>query len=445
MNNSFVNDTHQIILLQKPPKYRWIILILNSLGITFFFMVVQIFPSFSNEAMETLDISYATYGWISTSAYLTYGIFLLIGGPLGSKIGTKKIAALGIPFAITAHIFWPFCDSVIGFIILRLIGGISGGLYVGYILAATAFWFPTKERALASGILTGCIGLGYSIDSFFANILLNAGFEWKVAGALIIVVPGVLLFILYILLAKDFKTVYKGHTIVDEILPQTKHKATGSCIDIKYMPDTLGGTIKSPLFIAMSIAIMMNCGMVYTIASFLPLLLEVDMGFGAETAAAILSSTFLSMLLFSPIGGVVSDRFLGQKRSYALIAAFIVTLVTAIIIPHASLAVMPVILFLFYGGMPICNGPYWALPEEIFNPKFGGTLSSALLFMGVFAGTVAQPLIGALVDSTGTNMSSLYVYIAFSVIGLGTSIFIFIKEKQLKTKSGQSGAARRDA
>lgn len=430
---TITNTEKECVMLNKPPRYRWIFLVLNCLGITFFFMVVQLFSSFSNEAMESLDISYTTYGFISTTSYFSYGIFLLIGGPLGTKIGTKKLALLGLPFAIIAHVFWPFCDSVALFIVLRFIGGISGGLYVGWLLSATAVWFPAKERALAGGILTGCIGLGYSVDSFFANILLNAGFEWRTAGMLMIVVTGIVLMILYAAIAKDFRDVYKGYTIVDEILPggskqSDTYKEDGLTLD--KLPTTLAKSIKSPMFVFLSLVIMMNCGTVYTVASYLPLLLEVDLGFGAETVASILVVTFLAMLISSPIGGVISDRFMGQKRSYALIIGFVITLITCMYIPYAPMAVLPLILFLFYGGIPFMNGPYWALPEEVFNPKFGGTISSVLLFMGVFAGTVSQPLLGALVDYTGSNISTLYVYMVFSAIGTIAAIFVLRKEKK---------------
>jgi len=428
-------EGEKITKLEKAPAYRWGFLALGCCSMTYFFMCIQMISCFANEAMDTLSINYTQYGWVVMALYFSYGLFNLVGGPLGSKIGSKKITILGILFAVCSTALWPLTDSYGGFLALRFIAGISGGLYIGWGLAATAVWFPARERGLAQGILVAFMGLGRSIDSYMVPILLGAGLEWRQASAVMIGVGGLIIIALYFFFCKDLKEVYPGVGLIDEILPQDINEVErfGSLEErMAKAPDTWRKTITSKPFIFMGISIGMNCIIVYALASFLPLLLTKDLGLSQETSAAVLAFTFLACLLTTPIGGVISDKFLHQKRSPIIILAFAFAIVTSILVPFTPVSLLPLVLFFCYGSIPFMNGAYWALPAEIFRPEFSGRAASVLLFIGIMFGSISNPIIGRLVDITGTNYTAMTTFVVVASVGLIATLPIMRKEYKRK-------------
>jgi MFS transporter, ACS family, hexuronate transporter len=111
---------------------------------------------------------------------IAYGIGLLVSGRIIDKLGTKFGYALAIALWGIASMSHVFVGSVAGFCLARFMLGIGESGNFPAAIKATSEWFPTEERALATGIWNS----GANFSSLIAPILIpfvTAIYGWRAA------------------------------------------------------------------------------------------------------------------------------------------------------------------------------------------------------------------------------------------------------------------------
>ena len=120
------------------------------------------------------------YGRIIICFQIAYGVGFLFAGRIIDKLGTKTGYALAILVWGIASISHSFVTTVIGFCIARAVLGLGeSGNFPAAIKAVTE-WFPSEERALATGLFNS----GSNASFFIAPILIAAvttRFGWHAA------------------------------------------------------------------------------------------------------------------------------------------------------------------------------------------------------------------------------------------------------------------------
>ncbi|HZY61025.1 MAG TPA: MFS transporter [Edaphobacter sp.] len=110
------------------------------------------------------------YGRIIICFQIAYGIGMLFAGRIIDKLGTKTGYALAILIWACASLSHSIVTSVIGFCIARVVLGLGeAGNFPAAIKAVTE-WFPSDERALATGLFNS----GTNASFFIAPILIAA-------------------------------------------------------------------------------------------------------------------------------------------------------------------------------------------------------------------------------------------------------------------------------
>ena len=120
------------------------------------------------------------YGRIIICFQVTYGIGLLTAGRLIDKIGTKVGYAIAIGIWALASMSHSFVGSVLGFCIARALLGLGEAGNFPAAIKATTEWFPSEERALATGLFNS----GTNASFFIAPLLIAAvtsHFGWRSA------------------------------------------------------------------------------------------------------------------------------------------------------------------------------------------------------------------------------------------------------------------------
>jgi len=120
------------------------------------------------------------YGHIIESFQIAYGIGLLTAGRLIDKVGTKIGYAAAILIWACASMSHALVASVVGFCIARALLGIGEAGNFPAAIKATTEWFPSEERALATGLFNS----GTNASFFIAPILIaavTARFGWRSA------------------------------------------------------------------------------------------------------------------------------------------------------------------------------------------------------------------------------------------------------------------------
>jgi len=120
------------------------------------------------------------YGDIIIWFQIAYGVGLLTAGRVIDKLGTKTGYALAILIWALASIGHSLVHSILGFCIARALLGIGEAGNFPAAIKATTEWFPTNERALATGLFNS----GTNASFFIAPILIAAvttHFGWRSA------------------------------------------------------------------------------------------------------------------------------------------------------------------------------------------------------------------------------------------------------------------------
>ena len=96
------------------------------------------------------------------------GLGFLVAGRVVDRIGVKRGYALSIGLWALASISHAFARTALGFGIARFALGLGESGNFPSALKATADWFPTEERALATGIFNS----GTSAGALIAPLLI---------------------------------------------------------------------------------------------------------------------------------------------------------------------------------------------------------------------------------------------------------------------------------
>ena len=111
---------------------------------------------------------------------LAYGIGLLIAGRVIDRVGTRIGYALAIGIWALSSMGHALVFSVVGFCIARFMLGIGESGNFPAAIKATTEWFPSRQRALATGLFNS----GSNVSFFVAPALVafvTARFGWQAA------------------------------------------------------------------------------------------------------------------------------------------------------------------------------------------------------------------------------------------------------------------------
>jgi len=110
------------------------------------------------------------YAHIVECFMIAYGVGFLFAGRIIDKLGTKTGYALAILVWACASLSHSIVTSVLGFCIARIFLGLGESGNFPAAIKATTEWFPSDERAFATGIFNS----GSSTSFFIAPLLIAA-------------------------------------------------------------------------------------------------------------------------------------------------------------------------------------------------------------------------------------------------------------------------------
>jgi len=134
-------------------------------------------PGLDPAHQKAYDIN---YGRVLICFQIAYGIGFLFAGRIIDKLGTKTGYAIAIIVWGCASISHSIVSSVAGFCIARIFLGLGESGNFPAAIKATTEWFPSEERALATGLFNS----GSNASFFIAPILIAAvttRFGWHAA------------------------------------------------------------------------------------------------------------------------------------------------------------------------------------------------------------------------------------------------------------------------
>lgn len=408
--------------LSKAPTYRWWILVMNMLAYGHFFMTIQTSAAFGPAIQEDMGLSATMLSFYTTAIMISFALLAGPGGKLITRIGAKKTILVALAVNIVASALFAVFggDYAVG-LVLRFAQGIAGGFIGAAAVNSTAMWFPVRQRGIAGGILLGVLGIGFTLATLGASALLGAGLAWYTGMGVLVAVSGIVVFVLYLFTVREIDKVYPGAMSIAELLPEdASASADAPARDTSKLPGTMSEVRRHGKYWACAAFGFGNAFLVYGFGTFLNPLLTNDLGITSSLITAVISSTFFITIVAAPLGGILSDNVFKGSRYQTLMIATAITAVSLVLIPivgAASVVVIAVLLMLAYGSVSMILGPFWAIPNEIVQPKISGQCTGELTMLSNIGGIVAAPVLAAVIDGTGTAMICLAICVVIGVIG----------------------------
>ena len=413
------------IQLERPPAARWWVMVMGILAYGHYFMIMQLISSMTTTVMDDLGITVTQCTWLLTATKIGFAVFTLLGGPLGTKLGSRKTIALGLALnAVSNFLFLIGANSYTGAFILCMAQGIGGGFISGSAIGATCQWFPTRSRGLATGIFTGLVGSMFTIASICCPLLVNRGLSWQQTIAVMGGIPAAVLAAVYYLTVKDFSEAYPGYSSVDDILPASvcmpaNAEGAGKLKRKEgHKPDTMQEFFRSGRVWMAGILTFITGWMQLGLGSLFPQLLLFDYALSTEQVASITGLAFLGMMVGCPLGGIISDKVFHGVRYPMLIIGACFTGAMFLIIPHTPVSSMALVLFLTYAGNAAICGPFWSVPSELVTGRMGVMASAFCSTLGTLGGLVGSPLMTITASAAGTYIVPVYICaaVAFAAV-----------------------------
>lgn len=149
-------------------RYQWVIL-----GLIWLILVcgdagVVIAGPLAHVLISDVKLTLPQFVSLTTFVFLGGGIFALVGGSLGDRIGVNKVIAIG---QITLGLFWALRALGIGYYFLlacTFIGGAGVGLILPNLPKVIATWFARTKVGLATGIYSTGFWIGMAVGLAFA-------------------------------------------------------------------------------------------------------------------------------------------------------------------------------------------------------------------------------------------------------------------------------------
>lgn len=364
---------------------------------------------------DGLSLSYTQLGSIAMGNFIGYLSLAIIGGFLAARFGVRRVVFISLLVIGISLFLTGFSESFIFAFFMRLISGTgNGGSYVP-IMALPAAWFVMKKRGLATGIVSGGIGVGLFLSGIILPPVISAfGKEgWKYAWFFMGIAVFILAFVCYAFLRNNPKE--KGLTIYGG---EEEQKGGPKVTLFSAFRDVV---IEPEIWKLGSVYFMYGFSYIIYLTFFVAYLTK-EMGVSPVAAGRIFAVLGIFSIFCGVIWGWISD-VLGRR--YGSMFAYLTLALSYAVFAFWKDSTG------FYISAVVFGITAWSIPTIMAaasGDAVGGRLAPAglgfaTLFFGI--GQALGPVIGGwLKDSTGTFTNAFILATVVSLIGAFGSLIL---------------------
>ncbi|MEU6546815.1 glycine betaine/L-proline transporter ProP [Streptomyces sp. NPDC046859] len=408
------------------------------------------FPS-GNETVQLLS-SFATFA----VSFLVRPIGGMVFGPMGDKIGRKKVLALTMILMAIGTFAIGLIPSyaTIGFwapvllILFRLVQGFSTGGEYGGASTFIAEYAPDKRRGffgsfLELGTLAGYVGAA-GLVTILTSALGSGGMEawgWRVP---FLVAGPIGLVGLYLRLKLDETPAFQ------KLGDESTHRASEAASSVE---TTATGDLKK-IFRQYWPALILCICLVgaynitdYMLLSYMPTYLSDEMGYSETHGLLVLIATMVVLMLVISQVGRLSDR-VGRKPLLmaGMLGFLFLSLPSFLLVRQGSLVAVAAGMLMLGLSLVCLLGTMSATLPALFptQVRYGSLSVGYNLSASLFGGTTPL-VITALISATGSDLMPAYYAMAAALVGVVAVAFTKETARQPLAGSPPSVATAREA
>jgi sugar phosphate permease len=392
---------------------------------------------------DAFGFSNAELGLIALYSEVSYAIGKFINGPLGDKIGGKKIFLIGLLGAIISNFVFAFGSHLLYFIVVWAICRYFLSMGWGGLAKMMGNWYEPERNGVIMGWISLNFQFGGVVATLFAGLIVSLGGSWR---DVFIYPPlvGLIILIFSWLGAKDSP---------QDVVPGTRFgtsphgresiaKAAISSGDQKSdVVRILSGLLKLPLFRQLLVFSFLTTFLRSIFFFWTPKFL-VDIGLGNATGI------FMSALF--PLLGCVGTVLLGwytdkyanngdrARMMWVMLLMLCGTLVTmsfligakgATDLPYSAIVIlMGLCGFFLLGPYSMSSG---ALTLDIAGGEAAGTCTGMIDGLGYLGGALAVWLAGRLSDQLGWGQ----VFLLLALMALFSTLAAYLMSREFQRRA----------
>ncbi|KRM75073.1 MFS transporter [Secundilactobacillus collinoides] len=403
-------------------------------GIWFAFLISFItrlsWSTIMPSAIDSLHFTVQQGNNYLTAFYIGYAITVLPGGMLADKFGYKKLlmaAVLGNLVMMTAMVFMRgYWDGLA----LRFILGLVSGPDLSACLGIITEWFDGKKRATATGIFNTCTSFGLTVINLYApSVMVHYG--WRAALGVTAVFPLAALIFAYFAI--------KGNPPFPQ---QFKIKEANGQIEEETAIQRLKKAINNRSVWMLAITGLFATGAKWGVTNWANLFMVKSLKFNVITAGVAMSIFGITSVISMIVAEWISDHSKWSRHVWAAIfmAIFTPTIIGFTFIPHGNI----VMLYFWTGAMGVGAFMFSTITNnlsvEVAPADQRGTVSGFINVFNQVGSFLAPVLLGQILASTGSYVSSYLIIAVFPLIAVVALLFVRESDadKNSQASSGQS-------
>lgn len=406
-------------------------------GIWFAFLISFItrlsWATIMPSAIDSLHFTVQQGNSYLTAFYIGYAITVLPGGMLADKFGYRKLllaAVLGNFVVMAAMVFMHgYWDGLA----LRFILGLVSGPDLSACLGIITEWFDGKKRATATGIFNTCTSFGLTVINIYApTIMVHYG--WRATMGVTALFPLAALFFAYFAL--------KGNPPFPQ---QFGIKKVNGTIQQESSMARLKKAINNRSVWMLAITGLFATGAKWGVTNWANLFIVKSLHFNIVTAGTAMSIFGITSVISMVVAGWISDHSKLSRHVWAAIfmAIFTPTIIGFALMPQGNLF----LLYFWTGAMGVGAFMFSTITNnlsvEVAPADQRGTVSGFINVFNQVGSFLAPVLLGQLLASTGSYVSSYLIVAVFPLVAVVA--LMFVRESDANQTEDNPASAENDS
>lgn len=355
---------------------------------------------------EELGMGETLFGTLVSAYSLMVGVFAVLSGPVSDRIGRRRILLLGSGLMTVALFLHAFPASYAGFLAVRGLAGIAGGVLSGAAVSYVGDAFPWARRGWAIGWVMSGSAFGQVIGLPLGILVadrLGVAVPFLAFGAAMAVTFGMIL--LY--------------------LPQPDVPRTRSRLTLSRALEGYSELLKQPGVAAAAVGFFLMSFGVAAYLVYLPTWLEASLGAGGGDIALLFLVGGVASVGGGPWAGALSDRMGRRTVILGACAALAVAMIATPVATTGLKSAYP-LFFLVMLLATMRQSPYSALLTGLVESRRRGGLLSLAVALGQLGFALGSALAGTLYGLFGYPGNAFLA--AASVVAMAVVVRAWVPE-----------------
>ncbi|MEE4576679.1 MFS transporter [Paenibacillus polymyxa] len=336
-------------------------------------------------------------------------LFVLLSGPISSRLGKKNTVLLGLLLVVIGGILPMLTTNITWILALRLVLGAGLGMFNSLAVSLISDFFEGDERAQLVGFQSAVQGLGSSLATFVAGQL--ALIDWPFAFLCYAITIPIALLFFFIIPEPE-----RGEPTV--CTTGTGNKSRGVSLPV------LGLGAALFLFMTFIMIVYTKTGIMIAEKSMLN--------------AGFLGTALTLFSLSTMIAGFLFGRIYKWFRNYAPFISSLLTATGFVLLWFAQSVTMVTVAMLIIGFSFALFIPYIFTILTKIVPKGSETISISIAMVGSNLGAFASPYVIKLVGVLSGNETASFSFLVSAIVFMIAALLylgIAIRGKESKTQT----------